>query len=69
VFGPREEFVALSYFVEDIGGDQQLWVTDGTSPGTHVVAASFGGAEIPISPPSAVGSSSLLTLASVGKSF
>ncbi len=38
--------MALSYFVEDIAGDQQLWVTDGTSLGTHAVAASFGGAEI-----------------------
>ena len=33
--------MALSYFNEVVGGVEQLWVTDGTSVGTHVVA-SFG---------------------------
>jgi ELWxxDGT repeat protein len=31
--------MALSYFVEDISGVQQLWVTDGTVAGTHLVSA------------------------------
>jgi hypothetical protein len=34
--------MALSYFNEVIGGIEQLWVTDGSSLGTHIVA-SFGG--------------------------
>jgi hypothetical protein len=31
--------MALSYFEEEIGGVKQLWVTDGTVSGTHIVAS------------------------------
>jgi ELWxxDGT repeat protein len=41
----RKEFMALSYFDEEFGGVQELWVTDGTALGTHVVA-SFGNGAI-----------------------
>jgi hypothetical protein len=37
--------MALSYFAENIGGVEQLWVTAGTIPGTHLVA-SFGSGAI-----------------------
>ena len=30
--------MALSYFNQVIGGVSQLWVTDGTALGTHIVA-------------------------------
>ena len=33
--------MALSYFIEDVLGVEQLWVSNGTVAGTHVVA-SFG---------------------------
>jgi ELWxxDGT repeat protein len=33
--------MALSYFSEDVGANQELWVTDGTVLGTHVLAG-FG---------------------------
>ena len=36
--------MALSYFNEAVGGVQQLWVSDGTSLGTHVVATFGAGA-------------------------
>ena len=32
--------MALSYFNQVIGGVSQLWVTDGTALGTHIVARS-----------------------------
>ena len=37
--------MALSYFNEFVGGVDQLWVTDGTALGTHLVA-SFGASAI-----------------------
>ena len=37
--------MALSYFDQLVGGVNQLWVTDGTSAGTHLVAA-FGAGTI-----------------------
>ena len=36
--------MALSYFNKVSGAVQQLWVTDGTVPGTHVVASLGSGA-------------------------
>ena len=37
--------MALSYFDEEVGGVEELWVTDGTSLGAHAVA-SFGSGAI-----------------------
>ncbi len=49
--------MALSYFDKVSGGVHQLWVSDGTVPGTHVVA-SFGSASS--------GSNAIFNLTTIG---
>jgi ELWxxDGT repeat protein len=51
--------MALSYFNEEIGGVNQLWVSDGTSVDTHVIAV-FGSGEI--SDPTTIGSRVFFTV-------
>src|SRR5258708_23396288 len=40
----EEAYMSLAYFNEDVGGTEQLWVTDGTPAGTHLVQSFSTGA-------------------------